>query len=635
MKVKIVLTLLLIIYSVSFSFCKEIKYKVSDIPEELLDGSKAVIRENDVVLTVTSESHAEMEWTYAITILKEEAFELAEFLEYYDKFIKIDFHSGLIYNEAGEQINKVKKEDILDYSAVSGFSLYEDTRIKYIKPEVRQYPFTIEYKYKISYSSLLLLPILYLQYDYYLASECATFTLIDPDNNMRYYKRNLPDNMETKKDDELHTISWEFKNIKPVLPELYSRSEYDILPCIHFAPLNFKTQNYEGKMDNWKDFGLWFTKLNAKRNEISEETILNVKELTKMSDDSYEKTKIVFEYLQSKTRYVNIKIGIGGLQPLKASLVDKYSYGDCKALTNYMKSMLDAIGIESFYTIIRAGPEAQQLIQEFSQLQFNHAILCVSLDNDTIWLECTNQNIPFGYIGDFTDDRYALLITDEGGVLKKTKTYPADENKKITTTCLTLDESGNADVDIQRTYIGLKYDEIMPVLYTDQENKKRYIEKRIEFPKFDLIDFSHEEIKDRIPVVHEKVQLISRNYTSRIGDRYMVLCNPVNRIEYVPRQRSQRKNTVYIRRSEIEIDTVIFSYPPSLEVEALPDPADISSRFGNYSSTIMEKDGKVILVRKIEFIKGEHPPETFGELVEFREQIVAADRNKFVLKKKM
>ncbi len=44
--------------------------------------------------------------------------------------------------------------------------------------------------------------------------------------------------------------------------------------------------------------------------------------------------------------------GIGGWKPMLVEDVRKKGYGDCKALTNYMRTLLQAAGIKSYYCII-------------------------------------------------------------------------------------------------------------------------------------------------------------------------------------------------------------------------------------------------------------------------------------------
>ena len=55
--------------------------------------------------------------------------------------------------------------------------------------------------------------------------------------------------------------------------------------------------------------------------------------------DPIEKAKIVYKYMQEKTRYISVQVGIGGFKPMLAKDVDRLGYGDCKALSNYTKAL--------------------------------------------------------------------------------------------------------------------------------------------------------------------------------------------------------------------------------------------------------------------------------------------------------
>jgi hypothetical protein len=65
-----------------------------------------------------------------------------------------------------------------------------------------------------------------------------------------------------------------------------------------------------------------------------------------------------------------------------------------------------------------------QVDPDFPENGFNHVILCVPDQKDSVWLECTSSSNEFNELGTFTENRYALLITDEGGALVPTpKSY--------------------------------------------------------------------------------------------------------------------------------------------------------------------------------------------------------------------
>jgi len=67
---------------------------------------------------------------------------------------------------------------------------------------------------------------------------------------------------------------------------------------------------------------------------LPETTKQKVTELTKNAKSREEKARLLYEYVQNKTRYISIQLGIGGFQPFEARVVDETGYGDCKALSN-------------------------------------------------------------------------------------------------------------------------------------------------------------------------------------------------------------------------------------------------------------------------------------------------------------
>ncbi len=85
-------------------------------------------------------------------------------------------------------------------------------------------------------------------------------------------------------------------------------------------------------MDSWTNFGAWIISLNKGRSVLPEETKKKLHSLTDGLKTTEEKVKVVYEYMQNRTRYVSIQLGIGGFQPFEASVVDQTGYGDCSGI---------------------------------------------------------------------------------------------------------------------------------------------------------------------------------------------------------------------------------------------------------------------------------------------------------------
>ncbi|MCK4661606.1 MAG: DUF3857 domain-containing protein [Bacteroidales bacterium] len=615
----------------------EIKYNIDSIPDKLTENANAVIRIHETVFTINSINNATLKVKHAVTILNEGGDCWARFIEYYDMLILISNIKANIYNAKGELILKVKKSDIEDYSAVSGYSLYEDSRVKYIEPVVNKYPYTVEYEYMLKYNGLLHYPTWQPIDKYKVSLQKAVFIVNAPTElEFRYKEYNLVNNVEISKTNNISTYKWLLENINAYEKEPFSPSFYEIVPTVLTAPNDFKIGGYSGNMETWKNMGIWQNKLLSGRDELPEETISEIKKIVYGIDDDIIKLKKIYEYIQSKTRYVSIQLGIGGWQPFPASDVDKVGYGDCKALSNYTKALLKNIGIDSYYTIVKAGKAGivSNIHIDFPSRCFNHVILCVPVNNDTIWLECTSQTNPFGYIGNFTDDRDVLLIKENGGEIAHTKVYNQSDNTQYRKATITLNENGEGNCEITTKYAGLQYDNIKKLFNKGIEDKKKILYKHIDIENININNVNIKKQADIIPEAELNLSLKLNKYTSITGKRMFVPLNLMNKRTYIPKKLTNRKTEILLKFAYHDTDTIIYYLPENFEVEYLPKNTGISSQFGEYSTSIKQNGNIVTYVRDLKMNKGRYPASEYEKIRNFYKNIAKADNVKLILKRK-
>jgi hypothetical protein len=338
--------------------------------------------------------------------------------------------------------------------------------------------------------------------------------------------------------------------------------------------------------------------------------------------------------MQKNTRYISIQLGIGGWQPFDAKYVATKAYGDCKALTNYMYSLLKEAGINSSYTLIKSGRHANKVLADFPSQQFNHVILCVPLQKDTMWLECTSQTMPAGYLGDFTCDRYALLINEDGGTLVRTPKYAMKENLETRNIKATLDEDATLVVKAFTRYGGLQQDMYHGLINSLSKDKvKEYLHEELDFATYEVSKFDYKENKSSLPVVEESLDIIVSNYATITGKRLFIVPNVMTRTHRKLQADSTRKFDLELGFEYKDVDTVEINLPAGYTTESMPQDVSINSKFGKYNCSVRLLGTQLIYYRSMEHYGGRFPAKDYAELVKFYETIYKADRNKVVLVK--
>ncbi|MBL7873028.1 MAG: DUF3857 domain-containing transglutaminase family protein [Cyclobacteriaceae bacterium] len=625
----------ILLFIISSAYAVDPKYPVTTIPAELKEGTDVVIRSEETIFKIISKSKATLHVHEVYTIFNAKGKAYATEVVGYDKLSRVVNFDATAYDASGKQIKRLKNSDIYDQSSFDGFSLYSDNRLKVADLTQGSYPYTVEFDYELEYKFLFYIPTFVVLSRERVSLERSQYMLVYPPDLAPRVKAHNLDNLspsQGKTKDGFETLTWSFEKMLPLKFESLGPLHEELFPRISAAPSQFAYEGYEGTMNSWNEFGQWILSLNKGRDQLPEETKNKIKSLTADLKTNEEKIKAVYEYLQSRSRYVSIQLGIGGFQPFEASVVDKTGYGDCKALSNYTVALLEAAGIKANYTLINAGRNEPSMKTEFPSSQFNHVVVAVPNGADTVWLECTSQTNPFGYMGSFTGDRNALMITDTGAKIVKTPRYGAEQNIQARSAEVIIDKAGNAKATVKTTYSGLQYenDGLHAILSNNSDDQKKWIQDNTQIPSFDIASFSMTNRKDKIPSATVNVSLVLNRFASVSGKRIFITPNLMNRSTFIPEKIEVRKTTVVRRTPFIDIDTIRYQIPEEIYPEFLPESVKFISRFGEYEASFKIDQGRLLYVRRVKMKKGEFPADSYNELIEFYKNMNKADNTKIV-----
>lgn len=619
---------------ISLGVHAQYKYKIADIPSSLKEGADMIVRMADMDITIRSKSSVQIKRKYAYTILNAGAEDHAEFVAQYDKLNKIQSVEGTLYDADGNKIKTLKKSEVKDYSATSESNLADDARVKYHSFKHNLYPYTVEYEMETEQDGLFYLPLWLPVFDERVAVESSRLNVLaDAGYEVRFKEFNYgkaPVITDIKKQKQ---YSWSIDNYPAIKEEPFSPSIVELTPSVFLAPSGFEMQKYTGVMNDWKAFGLFMYQLNANRDLLPAAVKQQVKDIAAGYTTTKDKVHALYRFMQKNTRYISIQLGIGGWQTLDANFVGTYGYGDCKALSNYMYAILKEVGIPSHPALIRAGRNEWNILSDFSSTQFNHVILCVPDNKDSIWLECTSQTELPGYLGSFTGNRKALLVTPKGGVLVNTPSYQEMENLQKRNITASIDEQGMLKANIRTSYFAIQQDKLNSILNNASKDQlNEYMRTKFNL-SYDIENYQHNRLAGKNPGIDESINLKVNHFASVSGKRLFINPNIASVSSFKLKDAASRKFDLEMDDPFTDFDTVRISIPKGFKPESIPSDVDIRTGNSHYTSTIEVKLDMILYTRYYTQMKARVPATKAKELADFFEKIYKADHSRIVFVK--
>lgn len=611
------------------------EYPAASIPESLKVDAHAVIRSWTQSFEVKSRKRALHRVSRVITILDEAGREFGELFVTYDKFLKIEDLGGRLYDAAGKRIRSLEKSDQQDFAAISEGTLFDDNRVRVAKLYHDTYPYTVEFEYEIGYDGYIGWPSWWLQREDASVEHTRFMVTIPAAESLRYVNGTSIMPVRLVKEEKA-TYVWEARGLKPFFPEPYGPAEWDQNPSVHIAPVSFEMEDHPGDLSSWNSFGRWYGGLQEGKRTLDTTARKEVLTMTQGITDKREIVKTLYEFLQRKTRYISIQLGIGGWQPFDAGYVWRLGYGDCKALTNFMISLLEVVEIPAFPALIYSDLLPRKALSQFPSNQFNHVVVAVPLEKDTVWLESTSQNMPFNRIGRTNENRHALLIRPEGGTIVRTPVSSASDNEQSRRAIVELVASGAATVEVTTKYSGSQGERVRSALEDlSQRDREIWLKENVEIGSFNLKESEFQGMESKSSELGIRLSLGISRFASVAGSRLMLQPNLMERQTYLPREVKERKHPVLQAYPYLDVDSIEYRLPAGYALEAAGKPVVIEAPFASFqSSVVMTDSGTIMYTRRLEMREAELPAGSYAEFRNFLQQVIQADRSLMVLAKR-
>ncbi|WP_121357197.1 DUF3857 domain-containing protein [Flavisolibacter nicotianae] len=607
-------------------------FATTPIPEELKKDADVVYRLDEGILNIASASEYTLKVHQVVTLLNAEG---AQFLHHRlgtDKFYKVEDVTINMYDALGLLRKTYGKKDFETEAAFDGFSLVTDDKVMKLYTPAPTYPCTVDVQYTIHATGYIELPNWFINYHRSSTERFRYEVNVPSALDIRHRTLNMAITPQVSETGNQKHYMWETKNVmaKWLESDGYETARY--LPQVEVAPNEFSYDGFKGSFRTWQDFGAWTFQLYEEKTPFSEQRQAEIKDLLSGATSRDEKIRILYRYLQQNMRYVSIQLGIGGFRPFPVKFVDEKKYGDCKALTNYMRCLLRVAGIKAYPALINAGANKIPADPQFPSDPFNHVILCIPGEKDSTWLECTSTTSLTGELGPFTENKKALLLTENGGVLVNTPKSDYHANRLLTKNTVTLDAEGGAVIQNRLESSGETTSFYKYIVQLDTDAQKEQLVKTLHYKEPDELAVS---AQGETPAAAFALQRsYSKLYDFKSGNKYFFpLCIQPLAIE---RLLSAKRETDFLFSYPYEKrDTTVFLLPPGFSPDMLPADKELQTSYSQYRRSIRfdKTTNQVTVVSWLLLSQHVVKPLEYAGVVQFFKTVATLEEENLVLVK--
>lgn len=429
----------------------------------------------------------------------------------------------------------------------------------------------------------------------------------------------------------------EVRDLPAVKAERQAPPFAQVFPHAYFVPSAFTFAGTTGVLTSWAAFGKWLDTLRQGRDVLPAALQTKLHALTDSCVDPRQKLLRVYRLLEDETRYVSIQLGIGGMRPASAAEVCKYGFGDCKGLSNLMVTMLREVGIEADYVVI--GTKHKDLPADFANVALlDHAIARAHLPEGDVWIECTNPQLPLGYVHSNIAGHEALVVSSDPArhsEVVRLPSYAAAENTDSISIVVHLDRDGAAQMAVTEQETNVMYEADKYLMDLAPDKQRNELRNQLALSDFSFaahdVQQTYGDAGEKLPALSVAFDGSCRKYANVTGSRLFVPLlpygGPVGFSGTAPRTLPVHYGfDEHVRSYHLEL-----FLPEGFDVENLPSALNEVTDFGSIRSAVVRDGAKIIVDIHIER-SPDIPVDRYPDLSAFVNRLADFFKAKIVLK---
>ena len=449
------------------------------------------------------------------------------------------------------------------------------------------------------------------------------------------------------------TYTWELRDLPAIPDEPLSPSFVNLAPmiAINYSPPSGE-QGASRSFANWEEVARWMSDLHDPQTIVDDAVAAKARELTANAKTELEKIRAIGTFVQN-LQYISIDIGVGygnGMKPRPSNTVLNRGYGDCKDKANLMRAMLRVLKIDSYPVAIYSGDPNFVKAEWASPGQFNHCIIAVKVSAETVAptvmshpklgrlliFDATDQFTPVGDLPDYLQGSKALIAAGPDGGLVEMPVTPADFNAWKRETEVTIAENGSVKGIMRERLTGQEsrgartmHRSLASVDFS--KSIERWLTRGATAARLEKLSPEDDHAN---AAFNMDVEFSAPMYGQLMQNRLLVFKPAVaNRTTSVYLTEKSRKTPVVLEANSFS-ESAVFNLPAGFDVDEMPDPVDLKTPFGKYTTTLEAKDGKLRFTRSLVMNRSVVPVERYGEVRAFFSKMLDAEQAPVVLIRK-